>query len=79
MPDEKNIHYYTSKLEKASNQIEKELKSIVSFDKKENLSIKEELSKIINKNSQKVEIRAKKLVLIDFFKKKHSEGIDKIL
>ena len=79
MPDEKNIHYYTSKLEEASNQIEKELKSIVSFDKKENLSIKEELSKIINKNSQKVEIRAKKLVLIDFFKKKHSLGIDKIL
>lgn len=79
MPDEKTINYYNSKLQEASNQILKELKSIVSADKKENLSIKEELDKITNKNSQKVEIRAKKLVLMDFFKKQHSLGKDNIL
>ena len=79
MPDEKTIHYYNSKLEEAFNQIEKELKSTISLDKKENLSIKEELDKITNKSSQKVEIRAKKLVLIDFFKKQHSLGKDNIL
>jgi len=79
MPDEKTIHYYNSKLEEASSQILKELKSIVGLDKKENLSIKEELDKITNKSSQKVEIRAKKLVLMDFFKKQHSLGKDNIL
>jgi len=79
MPDDKTVKYYNAKLEEASIQISRELKSIVAFDKKEKTTIKEELEKVLNKNSQKVEIRAKKLVLIDFFKKQQQLGKTKIL
>ena len=79
MPDEKTISYFTSKLEEASKQISRELHSIKSFDKKENQTIKEELEKIVTNTSQKVEVRAKKLVLIDFFNKKKQIGLNVIL
>jgi len=79
MPDEKTIHYFNSKLDEASKQISRELQSVVSFDKTESDSVKEELQKIINKTSQKVEIRAKKLVLIDFFKTKQKLSLNKII
>lgn len=79
MPDEKTISYFNSKLEEASKQISRELHSVMALDKKEKQTIKEELDKIVNHNSQKVEVRAKKLVLIDFFTKKKQLGLTKIL
>ena len=66
--------YYDRKLLDAKIEIENELKSIISNSVKENLIIKEELNKIINNNSSKAEIRAKKLVLIDFFNKQINLG-----
>src|ERR1019366_5077776 len=66
MPDDKTISYYNSKLNEASKQITRELNASVPLGKKESTSLKEELDKILNNCSQKVEIRAKKLVLIDF-------------
>lgn len=79
MPDSKTVMYYNLKLDEATKQISKELRSITSFDKKEKQSVKDELEKILNKNSKKVEVRAKKLVLIDFFTKKKDLGLNKIL
>lgn len=61
--------YYDRKLLEAKIQVERELKAVVSISKKDTIKIKEELDKIISNNSVKVEIRAKKLVLEDFFDK----------
>lgn len=61
--------YYDRKLLDAKIQVERELKSQFSISESENLKIKEELQKIINNDSGKCEIRAKKLVLVDYFTK----------
>ena len=71
--------YYDKKLSEAKIQVERELKSQISTSKKETNKIKEELVKILNNESGKVEIRAKKLVLIDFFNKQIELKKEKIL
>ena len=66
--------YFDNKLLEAKEQILKESKNFVSSDKKERQTNKELLESIISESfnqeaKTKIEIRAKKLVLIDFFKK----------
>ena len=66
--------YFDNKLLEAKEQILKESKNFVSSDKKERQTNKEILESIISESfnqeaKTKIEIRAKKLVLIDFFKK----------
>ncbi len=71
--------YYDKKLLEAKVQVERELKSQVSTSKNETNKIKEELDKIVNNESGKVEIRAKKLVIIDFFNKQIELNKEQIL
>ena len=59
--------YYERKLLDAKIEVEREFKAMVSTSKKEKERIKDELDKILTNQSSNVEIRAKKLVLIDFF------------
>jgi len=66
--------YYDRKLQEAKRQIEVELKTTPSLTKKEKDKISEELLKIANNSSSKAEIRAKKLVLIDYFTKQKELG-----
>ena len=61
--------YYDSKLLEAQKQIKSELISVPILNKKEKFEIENHLKDILENNSSKVEIRAKKLVLIDFFDK----------
>lgn len=71
--------YYGNKISEAKIQIERELKSSIQISKKDTLKVKEELEKILNNDSSKVEIRAKKLVLIDYFNKQIGLNKEKIL
>lgn len=76
--------YYQNKLEEARVQIISELENFKSSDKNKRLQNKEILQSIIsnieNENGKiKIEIRAKKLVLIDFFTKQKNENKTKIL
>jgi len=80
MPSDENpkiAEYYQLKFSIAEKQIKEEIASEISSKNKN--SIKEEILKIKNKNSSKVEIRARKLVLIDFFNKHKKNGDLKIL
>ena len=61
--------YYEIKLLDAKIEVEREFKAMVSTSKKEKARIKDELDKILTNQSSNVEIRAKKLVLVDFFNK----------
>lgn len=61
--------YYDKKLEEAKLQIKKELDSEKPLSPKEKNTIKEELENIINNNSSLAQVRAKKLVVIDYFEK----------
>lgn len=82
MPSEefpKLFSYYDKKLEEAKKQITSELKSQKVLSKKEKIDIDKHLKDISENNSSKVEIRAKKLVLIDFFKKQKELGNNKII
>lgn len=64
--------YYDSVLEKAKKEIQRELNSEVCLTKKDKNEVLVELNNIIENNSSKAQIRAKKLVLIDFFNKQIS-------
>jgi hypothetical protein len=64
--------YYDGILEKSKKEIQRELNSEVCLTKKDKNEVIIELNKIIENNSSKVQIRAKKLVLIDFFNKQIS-------
>lgn len=66
--DLKWFNWYQSKNEQATLEIKNELKNSTSELKKERNLFKEELIKIAEKNSAKVNIRAKHLCLEDFFK-----------
>ena len=57
----------------------KEYSELTSADKKERDLIKEQLSKISNNSSKKIEFRTKRIVLAEFFKKQIELGKDKIL
>lgn len=78
-PNEKTTKYYDLKNKIASKQISRELKSVVCLDKKDLNAISKELEKIINSTSEKVKIRTKKLVLLDFFNSKKELGQNKII
>lgn len=82
MPTSENPEYaayYLAVLEKAKGEIERELKSETALTKKEKNSISEELKNIQNNCSSKVELRAKKIVLTDFFNKQKKLNKTKIL
>lgn len=66
--------YYDNILAEAKKQIESELKSETALSKKEQATISQELKNIVENNSSKAEIRAKKLVIIDFFTKQNQLG-----
>lgn len=66
--DIKWFNWYQSKNDQAGAEIKKELEGSASELKKERNLFKEELIKIAEKQSAKVNIRAKHLCLIDFFK-----------
>lgn len=71
--------YYDKKLSEAKEQIKKELEATEATSVKEKNKIKIELDFIIQNTSSKVEIRAKKLVLIDYFTKQKQLDIKTIL
>jgi hypothetical protein len=71
--------YYQNILEIAKEQVKLEQESKSSIDKMERQTIKSELEKIQNGTSAKIEIRAKKLVLIDYFTKCKTENKKQIL
>jgi hypothetical protein len=75
----KLYEYYDNKLLEAKKQIKEELNSQVSITKKEKEQVQEQLKLLSESNSSKVEIRAKKLVLIEFFAKQKSLGKTKII
>lgn len=68
--------YYVRKLEQAKIEIQKELESATSSVKSERITIKEELEKIAAGNSDKAQVRAKKIILMQFFKKHKTENTD---
>lgn len=74
----KYLKYYVKKMVDAKIQVENEQKAKCSNDPKERYKFKEELLEISEDKSPKIEIRAKKLVLIDFFDKQISLGQRKI-
>lgn len=82
MPSDENpklYDYYDRKLQAAKSQIKRELDSEKPLNPKETNRIKEELQNIINNNSSLSQVRAKKLVLLDFFKKQNELGKTNIL
>jgi hypothetical protein len=68
--------YYLDKVEQARIEIKSELKRIKTSSPSEANNIKLELEKIQNESSSKVQIRAKKIVLKEFFQKQKSLGTD---
>jgi len=79
LPSEKTKNYYDKKILEATEQIKNENTISVS-DKKERLKMKEILNSIINNDlsldaKNKIEIRAKKLIIIDFFNNQKEKGI----
>lgn len=73
--------YYQNKINQAHLEITKELKNFTSADKSERNSVKAELERVINGSSNKVEIRAKRIILGEFFTKVIRSGnpIEKII
>ena len=75
--------YYDKKLLLATEQIKTEYQSMTSSDKNERLKIKNILNAILENNHNedskaKIEIRAKKLVLTDYFENQKNKGLTKI-
>ena len=68
--------YYLDKVEQARIEIKRELSQTKTINKTEVNNIKLELDKIKNGNSTKVQIRAKRIVLKEFFDKQKSLGTD---
>lgn len=66
--------YYQNKINQAHLEITTELKNFTSADKSERNSVKSELEKVINGTSNKVEIRAKRIILVEFFSKVKNSG-----
>lgn len=67
-PEEPKIQmYFLRKLEEAKIQMVEELENSTSPIKSERLNIKNQIEKIHKGNSELAEIRAKKIILIDFF------------
>lgn len=82
MPNNENpklYQYYINKNSEAKKQIEFELKNYHKITKKEKFEIDKHLKDLEENCSSKVEIRAKKLVLIDFFNKQIELKKEKIL
>ena len=75
----KLIEYFKTKQSEAKRELMKEYSELTSADKKERDLIKEQLSKISNNSSKKIEFRTKRIVLAEFFKKQIELGKDKIL
>jgi len=76
--------YYNTKLELATKEVLDEMKSFGSEDKSKRNEAKSIIESILSENKNdlakaKIEIRAKKLVLIDFFNKQIKLKKDKIL
>jgi len=61
--------YFLKKLEQAKIQVEEELQKSTSVNKQDRLNFKEELNKIQSGNTDKAQVRAKKNILMEFFKK----------
>lgn len=71
----KVVEYYQSKLKEASIQVKKELQQeVFSDDFAIRQKAKDDLEKLINGNSSKTIIRAKRIVLIEFFEKQIKLG-----
>lgn len=70
------INYYNKKQEEASFQLQNELKSeqSVQVDKNDRKAIAREIDKIIAGNSEKITMRAKSIILAEFFDKLISQG-----
>ncbi len=68
--------YYQKKLEQANLEIVTELKNFTSADKAERNKIKDELEKILSGDSSKVQIRAKRIILTEFFNKLVLQGTE---
>lgn len=82
MPSDENPKlyiYYENKMNEAKKQVASELKKQTALTKKEKIDIDKHLKDISENNSSKVEIRAKKLVLIDFFNKQIDLKKEKII
>lgn len=76
--------YYDNKLQEAKNQIINEYENTTEPDKYKRKELKSILSSILNNEDNlyaksKIENRAKKLVLLDFFNTKKSNNIQKII
>lgn len=76
--------YYDNKIKEASEQLIDEFKNTSETDKYKRKLIKEVLQSIINQEDNleaktKIEMRAKKLVLIDFFKNQNQLKKEKII
>jgi len=76
--------YYQNKLAEAKSQVLTEFQNMTSTDKLERASFKAIVTEIVNdtqsdNSKSKIEVRAKKLVLIDFFNKCKNENLTKIL
>ncbi len=71
--------YYEEKIDLAKKQLLGENKKIKVFSKIEKDTLKIEYDEIMNLKSVKIEIRVKKLVLIDFFESKIKENKEKII
>lgn len=75
--------YYKNKINDATLQIKNELQRFTSTDKIERQQVKEILNSILNNSNNedaksKIELRAKKLVIADFFQNQKSKSIIKI-
>ena len=73
------VGYYQKKLQEATEILKKEYSTKKSEDVKEAKKIKIDLANIITGESEKIMPLAKKLVLLDFFEKKKTEGLTKII
>lgn len=76
--------YYDNKLQEAKNQIIHEYKNTTEPDKFKRKELKSILASILNNDENldaksKIENRAKKLVLLDFFNKQKNNNIQKII
>ena len=61
--------YYNSKLQQARTELLTEQKKVQPKDANERKNIKLEIEKILNYKSEKTEVRAKRIVLVEFFNK----------
>lgn len=75
----KLIEYFKTKQSQAKKELMKEYSELTSADKKERDLIKEQISKISDNSSKKIEFRTKRIVLYEFFTKQIELGKEKIL